>query len=304
MPYRHASGFTLIELLVVIAIIAVLAAILFPVFSQAREKGRQASCLSNQRQVGLALMMYASDYDEQFPQGLEEIDDQPVWAGEGWAGQCQSYAKNPALLGCPSDPQPAVGAHNFTVSYSYNYNMIAAPPISSGSYGTYPSGYYGVYPPGVAQSALNAPARSVLLFEVTGVWANVTDPREGSDPGGMPGRNYSASGNGLDNRLYAQRDFTTRTQNQYATGYLGGRLPPNPALTQFQAPTGRHSGGSNFLLCDGHVKWLPGSSVSSGLNASTSGCFQDNLPAIAGCEGLFHAAGTEAAQPAVTFSIR
>src|SRR5215470_7476495 len=68
-PNRASSkGFTLIELLVVIAIIAILAAILFPVFAQAREKARAISCLSNERQVGLALMLYIQDYDETYPQ--------------------------------------------------------------------------------------------------------------------------------------------------------------------------------------------------------------------------------------------
>jgi prepilin-type N-terminal cleavage/methylation domain-containing protein len=64
---RKRSGFTLIELLVVIAIIAILAAILFPVFAQAREKARSASCLSNLKQIGLAVMMYTQDYDEIYP---------------------------------------------------------------------------------------------------------------------------------------------------------------------------------------------------------------------------------------------
>ncbi|NLO06641.1 MAG: DUF1559 domain-containing protein [candidate division WS1 bacterium] len=63
----RTRGFTLIELLVVIAIIAILAAILFPVFARAREKARQASCLSNAKQIGLAMLMYVQDYDEMFP---------------------------------------------------------------------------------------------------------------------------------------------------------------------------------------------------------------------------------------------
>jgi len=67
---RHTTGFTLIELLVVIAIIAILAAILFPVFARAREKARQTACLSNLKQLGLAFMQYAQDYDETFPCGV------------------------------------------------------------------------------------------------------------------------------------------------------------------------------------------------------------------------------------------
>src|ERR1700753_3672408 len=86
MLRQGKSGFTLIELLVVIAIIAILAAILFPVFAQAREKARQISCLSNTKQIGLAVMMYVQDYDETYPF---------AWgAGGGWYNTCDPYIKS------------------------------------------------------------------------------------------------------------------------------------------------------------------------------------------------------------------
>ena len=80
------KGFTLIELLVVIAIIAILAAILFPVFAQAREKARQISCLSNEKQIGLAFMQYIQDYDETYPH--QQFDGAP--AGSGTFGRKRS----------------------------------------------------------------------------------------------------------------------------------------------------------------------------------------------------------------------
>src|SRR5688500_7279748 len=85
-PYRSQSGFPLIELLVVIAIIASLAAILVPVFAQAREKARTTSCLSNQKQIGTAMMMYAQDYDESLPQiDIATRATHPVFISYSWA---------------------------------------------------------------------------------------------------------------------------------------------------------------------------------------------------------------------------
>jgi len=103
---RFRVGFTLIELLVVIAIIAILAAILFPVFSQVREKARQSSCLSNLRQIGLAVNQYTQDYDEGMP---------AHWFGGGttgcgapgfyrWAEAILPYVRNESLFNCPSRP--------------------------------------------------------------------------------------------------------------------------------------------------------------------------------------------------------
>ena len=96
-------GFTLIELLVVIAIIAILAAILFPVFAKAREKARSASCLSNVKQLALAVMMYAQDYDERTPCGCGyRATGNLKWAGAPWWVRIEPYAKNTQLYACPS----------------------------------------------------------------------------------------------------------------------------------------------------------------------------------------------------------
>jgi prepilin-type N-terminal cleavage/methylation domain-containing protein/prepilin-type processing-associated H-X9-DG protein len=99
---RRIRGFTLIELLVVIAIIAILAAILFPVFARARAKAKQASCLSNQKQLGLAAMMYASDYDQLLPMSYYYKNGANSSGGYvHWSGLVNPYCKNMGIWVCP-----------------------------------------------------------------------------------------------------------------------------------------------------------------------------------------------------------
>ena len=114
-------GFTLIELLVVIAIIALLAAILFPTFAVAHESARRITCQSNLRQIGLALQMYATDYDEIYPPDNLGISIKGKTL-DGWASLIQPYAKSTAILQCPSEetkPNPIPTATGYT-DYAIN----------------------------------------------------------------------------------------------------------------------------------------------------------------------------------------
>ncbi len=122
------KGFTLIELLVVIAIIAILAAILFPVFARARERARQASCLSNLRQLSLAFLMYAQDYDETLPPPHVTINESEVVHPDGsthvrthWASQIYPYVNNIGVYNCPSTRR-AVWTGSYTGRHAYGYN--------------------------------------------------------------------------------------------------------------------------------------------------------------------------------------
>ena len=121
---RAKRGFTLIELLVVIAIIAILAAILFPVFARAREKARQTACLSNLKQLGLSVIMYANDYDETYPLEFSITANPATQAPYTWPNRLMPYLRNTQLFKCPSDSRaPAVdfaGCRPILESYAWN----------------------------------------------------------------------------------------------------------------------------------------------------------------------------------------
>lgn len=120
-------GFTLIELLVVIAIIAILAAILFPVFARAREKARQSSCLSNVKQIGLGFLQYAQDYDEMWVPAAQYGNPTPPPAYLTWPGLLQPYIKNTQLHRCPSDATYGWnGGLSNTTSVGYGMNRLCS----------------------------------------------------------------------------------------------------------------------------------------------------------------------------------
>jgi prepilin-type N-terminal cleavage/methylation domain-containing protein len=103
MGRPRARGFTLIELLVVIAIIAILAAILFPVFARAREAARRSGCLSNMKQVTTAILMYSQDYDEILPyQQMGDVCDYAIAKSAVWINSTMPYVKNKGVWICPS----------------------------------------------------------------------------------------------------------------------------------------------------------------------------------------------------------
>jgi prepilin-type N-terminal cleavage/methylation domain-containing protein/prepilin-type processing-associated H-X9-DG protein len=126
-PRKAKSGFTLIELLVVIAIIAILAAILFPVFARARENARRSSCQSNLKQLGLGIMQYAQDYDERFPYFQASGGKFRQFAN------IQPYVKSLQVLQCPSESTAPDTNPNNTgyVDYSYNIYLSENPYVSA-----------------------------------------------------------------------------------------------------------------------------------------------------------------------------
>lgn len=248
MRIKTGRGFTLIELLVVIAVIAIIAAILFPVFGKAREKARQTTCASNLRQLGLAAQQYVTDNDERLPSPVLTTNSGVNWCA-GWAGKLYAYTKSTSVYKCPDDDMEPL-LSGVTVLYPLSYGCNTA--LLNYQFGI------DSYTP-----ALNAPAKTVMLYEIGrrndglfGSVANVTDPQES----GGDISYYATCGDGVINITWVG-DHVARNGSSYATGYLGGRRP-DPGV--FESANGRHSDGSNYLLADGHVKWLRGSQVSSG----------------------------------------
>ena len=214
-------GFTLIELLVVIAIIAILAAILFPVFSRVRDKARQSSCISNARQIGLAVHQYTQDYDERFPSNHWCIYFLAV----------QPYMRNDQMWICPS--------------YSGNYPVRGEFwGLGSGVIADMKTGWlansdvFGGWGNSVPKmiSVIQQPASTVMLAENDN-WP----PRENAASGQQTAQGLASP---CRNALHAVYNTRWETETGAAPVHSSGRLG------------GHHMAGANFVYADGHAKWL------------------------------------------------
>lgn len=158
------KGFTLIELLVVIAIIAILAAILFPVFAQAREKARQTSCLSNQKQVATATLMYVQDYDETFP--MSAYLQRPNRITSVY-GAVAPYMKNTQIFICPSY-QPGINwparLQRLGAASNDNFTFVGYVP-NLGLFGENLCGLKARYTPVTALAGVPRPAETLMFFD-------------------------------------------------------------------------------------------------------------------------------------------
>ena len=165
---RRLAGFTLIELLVVIAIIAILAAILFPVFAKVREKARQTTCASNLKQLGTAWLMYAQDYDETTMPAYDYTGTTPGCSWLTWVGcvgsadgklvpntsTLQPYTKSEGLKSCPS--RPSVNEY-YAGNTGYGYNWHAFSGFAAGSF------------PTITLAAIQAPTETVVMCDSAAV---------------------------------------------------------------------------------------------------------------------------------------
>ncbi len=280
-------AFTLVELIIVTLIIAILVAILAAVLLRAREGGKRTSCLSHERQLGLALLQYTNDFDERFPAGFINAP------GVGWAQKCLPYYKSPSVLECPDDTSAITGNPvKLSVSYAMNCNLSSYRQVSHGA--TIDRSI----------STLTTPSKTVLLFEVSYSYCSFGGPINDEDSASGNGANISGTTIATSYCLGTSGIFQVGSSAEavlYATGNMGGRtLNTNSSVA-------RHNGGSNYAAADAHEVWIRPSLVSSGDNAVATDCNQGTdraQPPDCTKQSVLNAAGTELGPFKMTFSGR
>jgi prepilin-type N-terminal cleavage/methylation domain-containing protein/prepilin-type processing-associated H-X9-DG protein len=232
MSVRTKRGFTLIELLVVIAIIAILAAILFPVFAKAREKARQASCLSNLKQIGLAFMQYSSDYDDGMPIACTWCNWGDVANNRQYYSRLMPYCKNEGIWACPSANNQCRNGSipHFAVDTMCDNGIVS--PTFKLSYG-YMENLQNSYRTEISS------ARPDYM-----------------DCGGMKGNYKLTKMTAVASRVICAES--------YGLANSGGRIGwANVCAADCNVDrqidnNARHNGGSNVAFADGHAKWFKG----------------------------------------------
>lgn len=238
---RSNRGFTLIELLVVIAIIAILAAILFPVFAQAREKARQTSCLSNEKQLGLGILQYVQDYDEMFPAASN------VWTNS-WAIATQPYIKSYDVFRCPDDGDLDLRAAlipwaGISISYGANMNNSGYSPDTFKALGPFglgddSQGYWRIR--SLTLADIKQPASGIMVAE-----RHNGDSRAVGGDGNASNYSSGFTEQGWVGNIDTKTPYLIPDGTRVAAKYPNG---PNGAVSA------KHSEMANFLFCDGHAK--------------------------------------------------
>jgi prepilin-type N-terminal cleavage/methylation domain-containing protein/prepilin-type processing-associated H-X9-DG protein len=220
--HKSRKGFTLIELLVVIAIIAILAAILFPVFGRARENARRTSCQNNLKQFGLAALQYVQDYDGLYPRVFWDTSEPPPTGRPNivpnrwiWNEILFPYYKSFQIIYCPS-------------------NTVSKPTLGHATDGT-AIGNYGmndrfgsVYVPAVHEARLTRPAGTYMMMD--------------------SGTYYAAASTAINRNSMSYHPGIGKFSSTACNGAWGAQIK--------DCKEGRHFDGANVAFADGHVKWL------------------------------------------------